>query len=88
MKAFTPLQDQFLAPKQQLLATKFFLPTAPGTWDERPWLHALLDKALEHPFTLVSAPAGFGKITLLSTWAQALLADNTGVCRLSLDEES
>jgi LuxR family maltose regulon positive regulatory protein len=50
-------------------------------------LHALLDKALEYSFTLVSAPAGFGKTTLLSTWAQSLAARSTGVCWLSLDEE-
>ncbi len=72
----------------QLLATKFFLPTALGTLIPRPRLHALLDKALiQHPFTLVSAPAGFGKTTLLSTWARSLAVSNTGVCWLSLDEE-
>ena len=67
----------------QLLATKFFLPTAPGTLIPRPRLHALLDNALERPFTLVSAPAGFGK----TTWVQALAADTLRVCWLSLDEE-
>jgi LuxR family maltose regulon positive regulatory protein len=87
MNAFTPLQELLLAPKQQLLATKFFLPSSLGTLIRRPRLHALLDKALEHPFTLVSAPAGFGKTTLLSTWARSLVAPNTGVCWLSLDEE-
>ncbi len=71
----------------QLLATKFFLPTALGTLIPRPRLHALLDNALERPFTLVSAPAGFGKTTLLSTWAQVLAADTLRVCWLSLDEE-
>jgi LuxR family maltose regulon positive regulatory protein len=73
--------------QSQLLATKFFLPSSLGTVIERPRLHALLDKALEHPFTLVSAPAGFGKTTLLSTWAQSLVAHNTRVCWLSLDED-
>jgi LuxR family maltose regulon positive regulatory protein len=87
MNPSTLLQSQLLALKQQLLATKFFLPTAPGTLIPRPRLHALLDKALEHPFTLVSAPAGFGKTTLLSTWARSLAAHTTGVCWLSLDED-
>jgi LuxR family maltose regulon positive regulatory protein len=73
--------------QSQLLATKFFLPSSPGTLIPRPRLHALLDKALEYPFTLVSAPAGFGKTTLLSSWAQSLVAHNTRVCWLSLDEE-
>jgi ATP/maltotriose-dependent transcriptional regulator MalT len=54
----------------------------------RPRLHALLDKALQHPFTLVSALAGFGKTTLLSTWARSLSVHNTGICWLSLDEEA
>jgi LuxR family maltose regulon positive regulatory protein len=86
MNASALLQNQLLATKQQLLATKFFLPTAPGRLIPRPRLHALLDKALEHPFTLVSAPAGFGKTTLLSTWARSLSA-HTRVCWLSLDEQ-
>jgi LuxR family maltose regulon positive regulatory protein len=73
--------------QNQLVATKFFLPTAPRTLIPRPRLHALLDKALEYPFTLVSAPAGFGKTTLLSTWAQSLATQNTRVCWLSLDED-
>ena len=87
MNPSTLLQDQPQAPKQQLLATKLFMPVSLGTLISRPRLHALLDKALEHPFTLVSAPAGFGKTTLLSTWAQALAADTLRVCWLSLDEE-
>ena len=87
MNPSTRLQDQLQAPKQQLLATKLFLPTALGTLIPRSRLHALLDKALQHSFTLVSAPAGFGKTTLLSTWARSLAVPNTGVCWLSLDEE-
>jgi LuxR family maltose regulon positive regulatory protein len=73
--------------QNQLLATKFFLPTSPGTLILRPRLYALLDKALKHPFTLVSAPAGYGKTTLLSTWAHSQPAHNTEICWLSLDEE-
>ncbi len=53
--------------QSQLLATKFFVPVTSGTLIVRPRLHALLDKGLTHPFILVSAPAGFGKTTLLST---------------------
>jgi LuxR family maltose regulon positive regulatory protein len=87
MNPSVPLQSQLLVPKQQLVATKFFLPTVPRRVIPRPRLHALLDKALECPFTLVSAPAGFGKTTILSTWARSLSAHTTGVCWLSLDEE-
>src|SRR5579859_3668249 len=73
--------------QNQLLATKFYVPVAPGPLISRPRLHTLLDKGLKHPFTLVSAPAGFGKTTLLSTWAQSLQARNAGLCWVSLDEE-
>jgi LuxR family maltose regulon positive regulatory protein len=71
----------------QLLATKFYVPTSPGMLIRRPCLSALLDESLKYPLTLVSAPAGFGKTTLLSTWAQALPATQAQVAWLSLDEE-
>ncbi|HEY4036625.1 MAG TPA: LuxR C-terminal-related transcriptional regulator, partial [Ktedonobacteraceae bacterium] len=43
--------------------------------------------SLKQPLTLVSAPAGFGKTTLLAAWAQSLQARNPQLCWLSLDEE-
>jgi LuxR family maltose regulon positive regulatory protein len=86
-RARETIMNPTLLIQSQLLATKFFLPSSPGTLIPRPRLHALLDKALEYPFTLVSAPAGFGKTTLLSTWAQSLPASQARLCWLSLDEE-
>src|SRR6266446_2084967 len=50
----------------QLLATKFFVPVAPGVLIARPRLSALLAESLKHSLTLVSAPAGFGKTMFLS----------------------
>ncbi|HEX3641136.1 MAG TPA: hypothetical protein VHV10_07590, partial [Ktedonobacteraceae bacterium] len=50
--------------QKQLLATKFFMPVVSGPLISRPRLTTLLNKKLKHPFTLVSAPAGFGKTTL------------------------
>ena len=47
----------------------------------------MLDEGLTHPFTLISAPAGFGKTILLSTWAQSLQARGSRLCWISLDEE-
>lgn len=71
----------------QLLATKFFVPVAKGTLISRPRLTTLLQASLKYPLTLVSAPAGFGKTMLLSTWVQSLPDSNPVVAWLSLDEE-
>ena len=38
----------------QLLATKFYVPVAPGALIARPRLSALLAESLKHPLTLVS----------------------------------
>src|SRR5690348_3708118 len=73
--------------ENQLLATKFYVPVASGMLISRPRLSALLDKKLKYPFTLVSAPAGFGKTTLLASWSQSLLASHHQVAWISLDEE-
>jgi LuxR family transcriptional regulator, maltose regulon positive regulatory protein len=56
----------------QLLATKFFTPSSSHALIPRPRLIELLNMSLKCPLTLVSAPAGFGKTTLLSTWVQSL----------------
>jgi len=73
--------------EKQLLATKFFVPVAPRSLISRPRLAALLQESLTYPLTLVSAPAGFGKTTLLSTWGQSLPASYPLVAWVSLDEE-
>jgi len=72
--------------QSQLLATKFFVPGTSGTLISRPRLGALLHQSLERPFTLLSAPAGFGKTTLLSTWEQSLSASHSLVAWVSLDD--
>ncbi len=76
-----------LSSENQLLATKFYVPVAPGTLISRPRLSNLLDKLLKYPLTLVSAPAGFGKTTLLASWSQSLQASHCQVAWISLDEE-
>src|SRR5579859_87006 len=73
--------------EKQLLATKFFVPVASGPLISRPRLTALLNESLTCPCTLVSAPAGFGKTTLLSAWSQSLPANNPRLVWVSLDEE-
>ena len=42
--------------------------------------------SLECPLTLVSAPAGFGKTTLLSTWVLSLPTEHPRIAWISLDE--
>ncbi|HEX3640075.1 MAG TPA: hypothetical protein VHV10_02170, partial [Ktedonobacteraceae bacterium] len=73
--------------ENQLLVTKFYAPVTLGPLISRPRLTDLLNESLRHPFTLVSAPAGFGKTTLLSAWQQSLPAHKVRVAWLSLDEE-
>lgn len=56
----------------------------------RPHLVARLDTALDAPLTLVSAPPGFGKSTLLAAWAAnqaapTLASGTTTVAWISLD---
>ena len=51
-----------------LLATKLYLPRARQTLVHRPRLVARLEAGLAGAVTLISAPAGFGKTTVLSAW--------------------
>jgi len=52
-----------------IVATKVRIPRSPTRMVPRPHLIERLDDGLEHSLTLVSAPAGFGKTSLVSTWA-------------------
>ncbi|HEX3642220.1 MAG TPA: LuxR family transcriptional regulator, partial [Ktedonobacteraceae bacterium] len=80
MNESTPFQNQ-------LLATKFYVPVASGPLISRPRLNALLQESLKQPLTLVSAPAGFGKTTLLSVWAKSLPTGHPRLAWVSLDED-
>ena len=71
---------------EQLLSTKFFVPSSSHVLISRPRLVHLLDEGSGRPLTLVSAPAGFGKTTLLSAWVHAHQADHPRVAWVSLDE--
>jgi LuxR family maltose regulon positive regulatory protein len=69
-----------------LLATKFHIPKRRRNAVARPRLSARLGRARDASLVLVSAPAGFGKTTLLTEW----LAENTegtAVAWLSLDAQ-
>ncbi|MDZ4765929.1 MAG: LuxR C-terminal-related transcriptional regulator [Chloroflexota bacterium] len=51
-----------------ILATKLFIPAARPQVVRRSRLSERLNEGLHHKLTLISAPAGFGKTTLISEW--------------------
>jgi LuxR family maltose regulon positive regulatory protein len=51
-----------------ILATKLYIPPARPHLVRRPRLIERLNEGLQHKLTLISAPAGFGKTTLISEW--------------------
>jgi LuxR family maltose regulon positive regulatory protein len=55
---------------ESLLLTKLFVPRVRPGRVARPTLLARLNQALSGKLTLVSAPAGFGKTTLVADWLQ------------------
>jgi LuxR family transcriptional regulator, maltose regulon positive regulatory protein len=70
--------------ESSLLVTKFGIPLVRSMPLPRKHLLTLLDESRSVPLTLLSAPAGFGKTTLLSAWASQ---STRAVAWLSLDEE-
>ena len=58
----------------ELLQTKLNIPSARTDLVARPQLLQRLDEGLTRKMILVSAPAGFGKTTLLANWVQGLAA--------------
>ncbi len=68
-----------------LLETKLRVPRRRRTAVPRPRLAELLGRGGESTLTLVSAPAGFGKTTLLTEWLAAA-GEGRSVAWLSLDE--
>ncbi|MBI9045233.1 MAG: hypothetical protein JEZ06_12155 [Anaerolineaceae bacterium] len=76
-----------------LLTTKLFIPPTRPELVSRQRLIERLNKGLHHKLTLVSAPAGFGKTTLVSDWVEQLLLETSKknkneykITWLSLDE--
>src|SRR4030043_690130 len=51
-----------------ILATKLYIPPPRSKIVLRPRLIERLNEGLERKLTLISAPAGFGKTTLVSEW--------------------
>jgi LuxR family maltose regulon positive regulatory protein len=66
-----------------LVATKLYLPPLRPNVVSRPRLIERLNEGLHRTLTLVSAPAGFGKTTLISAWVKGI---ERPAAWLSLDE--
>src|SRR5437660_2827618 len=66
-----------------ILATKLYSPPPPVKAVLRPGLVERLNEGLQRKLTLISAPAGFGKTALVSTW---LAGSDRQVAWLSLDK--
>ncbi len=66
-----------------VLATKLYRPPARFKVVARPRLMERLNEGLRHPLILISAPAGFGKTTLISEW---IAGSGRPTAWLSLDE--
>jgi LuxR family maltose regulon positive regulatory protein len=72
-----------LEQSQHLLRTKFFVPPIRSNQIARPRLINLINRGLDRALILVSAPAGYGKTTLVSSWLHESDIPSTW---LSLDE--
>ena len=67
----------------QILSTKLSIPPLRSRLVQRPRLIQKLNQGLECGFVLISAPAGYGKTTLLSAW---LNRTDCAATWLSLDD--
>ena len=66
-----------------ILTTKLHIPSLSSNVIQRARLFETLDKGLDHKLILVSASAGFGKTTLITSWLDMI---DHAVAWLSLDE--
>src|SRR5713101_9839138 len=66
-----------------ILATKLYLPRLRPNVVSRPRLLERLNEGLHRKLTLIAAPAGFGKTTLISEWVEGI---ERPTAWLSLDE--
>ena len=69
-----------------LLETKLYAPKWRPCLVSRPRLVARLNQGTARKLTLVAAPAGFGKTTLLAEWLAAIPAGERSAAWVSLDQ--
>lgn len=78
-----------LSPLSPLLETKLYIPAWRRGDVPRPRLSERLERGVEGKLTLVSAPAGFGKTTVLAEWlgsTSEAASEGRAVAWVSLDE--
>ncbi len=76
-----------IASVPELLHTKLAIPIARADRVSRPRLTHKLNACLEHPLTVICAPAGFGKTTLITDWNEQPDKPYFPLAWLSLDED-
>ena len=70
---------------EALLTTKLYVPRAHPNLAPRPRLSEKLKEGMDRKLILISAPAGFGKTTLLSEWRMIHLGTEWPLAWVSLD---
>ncbi len=75
-----------VAPEAVLLATKLYVPQVREQLVSRPRLTEALDANLWRKLTLVSAPAGYGKTTLMGDWMEQHASAPLPLAWIHLDE--
>ncbi|HEX3620830.1 MAG TPA: hypothetical protein VHT97_00785, partial [Acidimicrobiales bacterium] len=75
-----------VAPFGPLVETKLYLPRQRRAVLARPRLRERLKRGAESALTLVSAPAGFGKTTVLTEWLAGAPAGRRSAAWVSLDQ--
>ena len=74
-------------PSNSIIKTRLYPPVSRARLIERARLLALLEEHGERRLTLVAAPAGFGKTTILGQWFERLRSDGQRCCWCSLDRD-
>lgn len=71
-----------------LLMTKLYMPPARTALLSRPRLTEAVTRGLQRPLLLLSAPAGFGKTTLLGEWRLTAAGRDFPLAWVSLDSQA
>jgi len=80
-------QESFAAAVDELIRTKVAPPVWLGDQIRRDLLLARLDDALSRRLTLIQAPAGYGKTSLLAQWRQRHAGSNVQIAWLTLETD-